>query len=245
METRKIALLRSSIVISLLLLALSLGMAASAFAGEVVGTVTHLSGPLFAKKVDGTTKVLSQKSSVEQGDTLVSEKRTYARVKFTDNSEVTLRPNSQLKIENYSYDQAKPKEDSAVFSLAKGGLRAITGAVGKRGDPDSYKMKAPSATIGIRGTTYECKICSGNCPGLANGLYFFVAEGAIKVSNPAGMQHLDAGQYAYVKDPGTKPVILPGNPGQNFALPPAVVPDSGTQKHSGSGDSNKVDCAVR
>ncbi len=122
-------------------------------AAQVVGTVINLSGPLLSKKVDGTVKILSQKSEVEQGDTLVSEKATYARIKFIDNSEITLRPSSQLKIDNFSYDEAKPENDSAVFSLIKGGLRSITGALGKR-NKERVGLNTPTATIGIRGTTY-------------------------------------------------------------------------------------------
>jgi len=126
--------------------------AGSAFA-DPVGTITDLSGQLLVRKVDGTLKILSQKSTVDSGDTLVSEKDTYARIKFIDNSEITLRPNTQFKIENFSYDEAKPQGDSAFFSLIKGGLRSITGLLGKR-NRDKFGLNTPTATIGIRGTTF-------------------------------------------------------------------------------------------
>ncbi len=122
-------------------------------AAQVAGTVVNLSGPLLAKKADGTVKILSVKSEVEQGDTLVSEKGTYARIKFVDNSEITLRPNTLFKIENFSYDEAKPEADNAFFSLLKGGLRSITGALGKR-NREKVGINTPTATIGIRGTTF-------------------------------------------------------------------------------------------
>jgi hypothetical protein len=135
----------------------ALAVAGLLFAGNAladpVGTVTDLSGPLLVRKVDGTVKVLSQKSTVDSGDTLVSEKDTYARIKFIDNSEITLRPNTQFKIENFSYDEAKPQGDSAFFSLIKGGLRSITGLLGKR-NRDKFGLNTPTATIGIRGTTF-------------------------------------------------------------------------------------------
>ena len=184
--------------------------AATAFAAITAGTVSYLSGPLFARKADGSMKTLAKNSVVEQGDTLITEKRTYARIKFNDNGEVTLRPESQFKIEAFSYNQDKPKEDKAFFELVKGGLRALSGHVGKRGDPDSYKMKTPPAVIGIRGTIFEVKICAGNCGGLADGIYFFVPEGSIAVSNASGSQTVGVGQYAYAKDINSAPVLLPG-----------------------------------
>jgi hypothetical protein len=134
-------------------LTLALSLAGVAHAAQVVGTITDLSGPLLDRKADGVVKVLAQKSTVDQGDTLVSEKGTYARIKFIDNSEITLRPDTQFKIENFSYEAAKPENDSAVFSLIKGGLRSITGLLGKR-NKERFGLNTPTATIGIRGTTF-------------------------------------------------------------------------------------------
>ena len=196
--------------------------AATAFAAVTAGTITYLSGPLFAKKADGSMKTLSKDSVVEMGDTLITEKRTYARIKFNDNSEVTLRPGSQFKIEAFSYDQAKPEKDKAVYELVKGGLRALSGHVGKRGDPDSYKMKTRAAVIGIRGTIYEVKICDGNCGELSDGVYFFVPEGSIIITTAFGSLVVEAGQYIYVKDMNSVPVLLSGNPGIDFTLPENV-----------------------
>lgn len=133
--------------------AASLMSAALAWAGEVAGTVVNLSGPLMARKADGTVKALSLKSKVENGDTLVSEKDTYARIRFTDNSEITLKPNTQFKIENFSFDEGKPEKDAAVFNLVKGGLRAVTGTLGKRSN-ERFGLNTPTATIGIRGTIF-------------------------------------------------------------------------------------------
>ena len=128
-------------------------LAGAAEAGQVVGTVTDISGPMVARRVDGTIKALSAQSPVEQGDTLVTEKGTYARIKFVDNGEITLRPNTQFKIQNFSYEAAKPESDSAFFTLLKGGLRSITGLLGKR-NKEKFGLNTPTATIGIRGTTF-------------------------------------------------------------------------------------------
>jgi hypothetical protein len=133
---------------------LSLLMAASpAFAAAMAGKVTHLSGPLLAKKPDGAVKVLSQQSAVEEGDTLVTEKSTYARIKFIDDSEITLKPGSQFKIDSFSFEPGNKSKDSATFSLVKGGLRSVTGLLGKR-SKERFGLNTPTATIGIRGTTF-------------------------------------------------------------------------------------------
>jgi len=230
-----------SIAISFLLLSLLLIFSSVSFAETEVGKVTHLSGPLFAKKADGTTRVLSINSAVEQGDTLVTEKKTYARIKFTDSGEVNMRPGTQIKVSEYSFDQAKPTEDKVVFNLVKGGIRSITGMIGKRGDQDSYKLITETAVAGIRGTTYECKICEGNCGSIPNGLYLFVLQGIVNVSNNAGSQNLNAGQYMYVQSGTSIPKILPGNPGIDFTLPTSIAdsPKGGETKKTDPG------CIVR
>ena len=137
---------------ALMLLAL-FWVASASWAAQVVGTIVQLSGPLLAKKADGAVRILSMRSEVESGDTLVTEKNTYAMVKFIDNGEITLKPATTFKVENFSYDAAKPDGDNASFNLVKGGLRSVTGLLGKR-NKEKFAMKTPSATIGIRGTTF-------------------------------------------------------------------------------------------
>lgn len=185
-----------------------------------VGTVTHLSGPLFARQESGASRTLAVKSAVEKGDTLVSEKRTYGRIRFTDGGEITLRSGTSFVVENYFFDKENPKGDNAVFGLVKGSLRAVTGQVGKRGDQNAYKMKTPAATIGVRGTAYDVRVCkNGSCPGCADGVYFFVIEGAIEAMNRAGSKIFTVGQYGYVKDEDTPPELLGEKPDIDFELP--------------------------
>jgi hypothetical protein len=238
-----------NIAISLLALAWLLLLSVGSFAAEKAGTVTHLSGPLFAKKSDGTTRVLSTNSIVEEGDTLITEKGTYGRIKFTDNSEITLRPNTQIKITHYSFNEDKPKEDSAVYALAKGGLRAVTGLIGKRGDPDSYKVNTPVGTIGIRGTDWGALYCQSDCGDYKtssgqvpnNGLYVDVVSGKIVVVNNLGSQEFSPGQFGYVTF-NKPPVILP--PGSGVP----ISTDKGINKPPPFQDVNKgkqTDCIVR
>ena len=145
--------LQKCTVIKTVLFAALLGFGGAAWAAQVAGVVARLSGPLMVKKADGSVKVLALRSEIESGDTLVSEKNTYAQIKFIDNSEITLRPGTTFKVENFAYDAARPEGDSANFSLVKGGLRSITGLMGKR-NKEKFSLKTPSATIGIRGTTF-------------------------------------------------------------------------------------------
>ena len=201
-------------------------------AAASVGRVVNLSDPsqLLARKADGTTKVLIHNSTVDNGDVLESQTNTYARIKFIDNSEITLAPNTQLKIENYSFDENKPQEDRSVFSLIKGTLRSITGSLGKR-SIDRYELKTPAATIGIRGTNYIAKyvpmeeatepeakdtiVKEDKCDPRRSGLTVEVTGGIIYLTNDGGAQKYSAGEFGCVASFKQAPVTIT-NPGIQF-----------------------------
>lgn len=234
-----------------LLCAVLLLAGGAAWAGQVVGVVAHLSGPLMDRKADGTVKVLAAKSEVESGDTLVSEKNTYAQIRFIDDSEITLRPGTTFKIENFAYDAAKPEGDSAAFSLVKGGLRSITGLLGKR-NKEKFSLKTPTATIGIRGTTFiaqwvEPLPSTAPAPVLAPGLHVAVLDGMIVVTNAGGSQNFPAGQFGFVPNPHQPAIVVPQNPGLQFTPPPsfsgAVGGPLASQGPAAVRDA--VDCIVR
>lgn len=143
------------LLVQVALAACSFGLGTPVWAAEPAGTVTHASGSLSVRKGDGMVKALAVNATVEENDLIITDKRTYARIKFRDNSEVVLKPNSQFKVDQFAFKKEQPAEDKAVYNLVKGGLRMVTGQIGKRGDPNSYKMKTPTATIGVRGTIFD------------------------------------------------------------------------------------------
>jgi hypothetical protein len=143
-----------------LLLAISLSIIATmADAAEVAaGSIGYMNGALVAQRADGV-KVLAPKAEVYAGDMLITARDSYAQVKMNDGTQMTLRPDSNLRIEAYQFREEAPQADNAVFRLLKGGFRTLTGLIGKRGNPDAYKLRAATATIGIRGTDFSSRLC--------------------------------------------------------------------------------------
>lgn len=234
-----------------MVLAASLLLALPAWAA-VAGVVVQLSGPLLAKKANGAVKILSLKSEVENGDTLVTEKNTYAQVRFIDNSEITLRPASTLTIENFSFDGGRQDGDQARFNLVKGGLRSVTGLLGKR-SKEKFELKTPTATIGIRGTTFIVEHVATDVAGAAArppGLYVQVLDGMIFVANGGGGTSFAAGQFGFTPGAAVPPVVVPANPGMQFTPPPAFsAPPAGAPVAPGAAPAaaprQAVDCEVR
>jgi hypothetical protein len=129
---------------------------APAFAGVAIGTVTQLSGPLLVKHADGVLKALAVNAFVEQGDVLVSEKNTYAQLRFADDSEVTLGPDTLLKIEAYTFNVNAVNNMDSIFSMGRGSLQIKTGLSGNA-RPDIIKLVVPNlldptATVSLNRT---------------------------------------------------------------------------------------------
>lgn len=192
---------------------------AAAGARAEVGQVQYLTGTLSVQKADGSVRILSQKSPVEAGDTLTTQRDTFAQINFIDGSKTTIRPNTQLKIDEFKFSQEKPENDSLVFRLIKGGLRTITGLIGKRGNLNAWQMRTNTATIGIRGSTGEFLECTSGCEGttptsgsLPPGLYAAVLQDGFVITAQGVILPVGEGQFALVK-PGEPPILLPGDPG--------------------------------
>lgn len=217
--------------------------------GGTAGQVTHLSGVISAKGADGGSRLLAIKSDVQAGDTLTTEADTYARIKFADGAEVVLRPGTQLKIEAFSFDKSVPQTDNMLLSMLKGGLRAVTGLLGKR-SREKVGLVTPTATIGIRGTHFGLLFCNNDCASVAttsgtppeNGLHVDVASGEISVSNSAGSANIAAGQFGFVKDASTLPALVPPQQGIQVTMPSSIAQNKA--KGGGIGDNSDAQCVA-
>jgi len=189
------------------------------------GYVANLSGPLFAVRADGSRRILSVQSTVGPGDTLVTEDKTYARVRFTDTSEVTFRPKTQFQVEAYNFDREAPEKDNIAFRLIKGAMRTVSGLIGKRSTELAYKLDTPTATMGIRGTIFGVTVClPGTCGNVAPGTYVNVIEGRVAV---APLPVIPTVQVPSIPVPSAAPSGAPPaapTPGAPPAAPSPAVP---------------------
>lgn len=235
-----------TVLIMILLLLMSLPSIA-----DEVGKITHLSGVLTAERVDGTPKILSINSSVFEGDVLRTEEDTYARIKLIDNAEVVLRPETEFHLNQHQYQPEKPEQNISSMDLVKGGMRVVTGLIGKN-NHDAVKIGTPTATIGIRGTHFGLLFCQDNCTNIptpsgqmpVNGLHADVVEGGISITNQSGTANLTAGQFGYVRDPQTLPVQVPPSQGVQVTMPPAIRQNNSVG-YQGIGKEKDTECAIQ
>jgi hypothetical protein len=222
-----------------IVLALASGCAA-ANVGRVVlaaGETTALRGGQPVRLVLGTV--------IQEKDVLRTGAASNLQVRFEDDSYVSLRENSELRVDEFRFTNGAGK-DSAAFGLLKGGLRAVTGLVGRRNNED-YKMVTPTATIGIRGTDYAVTHCQGDCRNAdgtqaRDGVYGRVigqSQGSnqVVVSNEAGPTLLGINSNFFVGDsrsPVERLLVAP-----DFVLSKLESRDRGGSKGTAGGTGSE------
>jgi hypothetical protein len=221
---------------SLLLTALlALGTAAHA---EVVGRVLMAAGDTSVIR-DSQELRVAVGFPVEGKDTLRTGPASNMQIRFTDESIVSMRDQSLLKIDEYQFTGKQDGLEKAFFNLLKGGFRTITGLIG-RVNKTNYGVKTATATIGIRGTNFALLLCAaGSCGAAAkDGLYGGVSGGIIAATNNTGEYQFGSGDYFYAPTQDAPVKKLIGPPGF-FADPLAGQSRGGTQQASSTGTGSE------
>ena len=235
---------------------LALMLSFTAFAEENAAYISHVAGTVGIQASNGAVRLASLNTSVRVGDTVTTEQGSVARMQFKDGAQITLRPETSYRVEKFRYEPSEPDKDSFVSSLLKGGMRAITGFVGKRGNQDAYKNDVKVATMGIRGTRYGVRLCESSekdgqrvssCDDIVkigkgaevpkDGLFVEVTEGAVSVANEGGERIVRIGEFSYVPDIKTPAILLPNDPGIGATLPSDLAVRPGAGGLLGFGDS--------
>ena len=172
---------------------------------RAVAKTVFVRGRLNARSSEGVSRPMKAGSSVFEGDTLVSDDNAYAIVVFRDKSRVSLQANTVFRVDEMKFDKDSAEESSALFSLLRGGLRTITGLIGKL-HPRKYSMRTSVATIGIRGTGYDL-MCSGSCDVTAGG--FGGPSGRCAPANAVGRSGSAAYAIQTNRSPQTAPFMMP------------------------------------
>jgi hypothetical protein len=115
----------------------------------------------FAQAQGQAPRTLGKGLALSEGDRLTTSQGAIAIVKLRDGTRMTLRPNSDLVLQKYQFKAGAP-DNSMLVQLLRGGLRAITGLISKRA-PDAARIQTVTATIGIRGTDFDARICTKDC----------------------------------------------------------------------------------
>ncbi|MBS7808020.1 FecR domain-containing protein [Variovorax sp. PCZ-1] len=125
------------------------------------GEVEFMRGVGFAQTPGQTPRTLGKGLPLQEGDRLTTADGATAVVKLQDGTRMTVRPGSEMVLSQFKFSQ-DAQDNSMVINMLRGGLRAITGLIAK-GSPNAARIQTNTATIGIRGTDFDARICSVDC----------------------------------------------------------------------------------
>ena len=176
---------------------ITLAIVTEAFGAGGAATAQFVSGAVSLARTDGTAIALTRGAEIEVGESVITGADGRVHLRFTDGGFVSLAPGSEFRVNAYSYSGQPDGTERASFALLKGGLRTVSGLIGKASQA-AYEMVTRVATIGIRGTEYTLVYGEG-----VNGT---VGHGRIAVCNAGGCLDVNQGVSFYVKDQNTRPV---------------------------------------
>jgi len=137
-----------------IMMAALLACAASALAADI-GQVKVAKGDVQIQR--GATKQPAKVGmGIQAADVVLTGTDGAAGITFTDNSLVSVGPNSIFAIDRYSFDTTTHAGEFEG-SLKKGKLAAVSGKMVKQ-SPEAMKIRTPSAVMGVRGTEFVVQV---------------------------------------------------------------------------------------
>lgn len=136
-------------------------LAAAGASAQNAGEVEFSRGVGFAQTPGQTPRTLGKGLPLREGDRLTTSEGASAIIKLDDGTRMTVRPNSDLVLQQYRFKENSP-DNTLLMQLLRGGFRAVTGLITKN-SPNAARIQTNTATIGIRGTDFDARVCVRDC----------------------------------------------------------------------------------
>jgi len=201
-------------------------------AGKIIGQIVWVKGTVKAIHSTQGERTLARQSPLYEGDRVVTGSSGSGQIVFTDSSLLAIRSGTELILDQYNFDKkGKPQDNHFLLNLVKGGFRTITGIIA-HARPDSYTVKTPVATIGVRGTDYSIYYSA------LTGLAAKLNQGKIILTNSSGKVLLGGKEdwrYAQIASPNTVPTASTQSSSTTFDKQPEIIPATAPPPSSGTG----------
>jgi hypothetical protein len=152
LEDHMSGLLRSAGVLAIVL---SAAAPVSAQQAVPAGHIKTVSGTAFVVRGHGTAPARAG-DAIFASDTLRTSGDGAVGVTLRDDTRLSLGPNSEVRVDRYVYS---PGEGGLgmVLKFIRGAAVYVSGRMAKLA-PDSIRLEAPSAIVGVRGTTVAIRV---------------------------------------------------------------------------------------
>lgn len=155
-------------------------LASGTVRAQSAGEVEFSRGVGFAQTPGEAPRTLGRGLPLREGDRLTTSEGASAIIKLQDGTRMTVRPNSELVLQQYQFRENAP-DNSFLMQLVRGGFRAVTGVI-SRNSPNAARIQTNTATIGIRGTDFDARVCRTDCAQESNQIQESARPNAVQAS---------------------------------------------------------------
>lgn len=151
----------------------------------------------------------------ESGSRIVTGSQGRATLKFNDGEVMALFVNTDFTVTNYVFTPEAPANGSVLVSIARGGLRFVSGLIAKA-NPSKFAVRTPTVTAGVRGSDGVVVLSSG-----PNGTQVLVGSNGdqVTVTGADGVTvTLTPGNFSFTTGPNANPTTFTAG-----SAPPAVA----------------------
>lgn len=191
-------------------------MAVSGIAVVHAADVTALmaSGDVRFVNAAGQSRPAVRGGELAPGERVETGANGRVQLRFSDGGLVSVQPDTTFRVDEYRYNGREDGSEKIALALLKGAFRTVTGFIG-RTNKANYNVYTPTATIGIRGTSYLAQL-------QGNALRVSVGIGRIALTSLGGTLEVGAGQTGFVPNANAQPQVVSVQP----SLPPAAATDT-------------------
>lgn len=196
-------------------------------AWSAAGKVLFVTGEVLVSSPSRPLSKLPRGAAINPGDSIKTGINGFTQIVMEDGGRITLRANSQLQINEFKFEDKS--SGLSLMSLLKGSMRAVTGLIGHN-NRNNYKIKTPTATIGIRGSDGNI----GYSPELGSAVQTIEGGHTLTYVEPNGTAHtldLNPGEVGLLPPDATNPIKV-----KNFPFPttqPPIAPSNSNKLSNG------------
>lgn len=166
---------------------------------DVAATVVFASGQPRILAADGSARAVQRGSEMRAGET-IETRDGRVQLRFRDGAGMSLQPETSFRVDRFRFGGERViPDDGVLMTLIKGGLRTVTGWLGKQ-DRRQYLMRTTVATIGIRGTEFGALLDE-------TGLLVSTYAGRVEVCSDVACQEVAPLESVWVRAPGVRPEL--------------------------------------
>lgn len=125
-------------------------MPSASMALERIGVVAAAQGKVELTTPGQIGRIAQSGQAIFMGDEVTTDEKGQLQILLLDETVFKIGPNSSIIIDKFVYDP-KTSAGEIKASITKGVFRYVSGKIAAK-NPDSVKVKLPTATIGFRGT---------------------------------------------------------------------------------------------